>query len=113
MKPGEDKIIEDYRKGGWVTGKQFQKLHPAHLRYIGKWNKSKKHKPKTAVKGKTNKDYPDKMNAYNKKQKENISKIPGKNARPTIVPGKVPRGSHRMPDGTIMKNKDMKKVLNT
>jgi hypothetical protein len=61
------------------------------------------------VKGKTNKDYPDKRNAYNKKQKGKISKIPGKNARPTTLPGKVPRGSHRMPDGTIMKNKDMKK----
>ena len=71
MKSGEDRIIDGYRRDGWVTEKQFRKLHPAHLRYIGKWNKSKKHKPKSAVPGKTNKDYPDKRNAYNKKREGN------------------------------------------
>jgi hypothetical protein len=61
------------------------------------------------VKGKTNKDYPDKRNTYNTKQNGNMSEILGKDARPTILPRKVSRGSHRMPGGTIMKNKDIKK----
>ena len=56
------------------------------------------------MEGKTNKDYPNKRNAYNKKQKELKAKMPGKNARPTIVP----KGSHRMPNGKKMKDKDMK-----
>ena len=63
MKPGEDKTIDGYREDGWITEKQFQKLNKQHLLYIGKWNKSKSHKPKASVKGKTNKDYPHKKNA--------------------------------------------------
>ena len=106
MKPGEDKTIDGYRKGGWITEKQFQKLNKQHLMYIGKWNKSKNHTPKPSVKGKTNKDYPNKKNAaYYKKKPAKISKIPGKNEKPTIVP----KGSHRMPGGSIMKDRDMKR----
>lgn len=104
MKPGEDKKIDGYRKGGWITEKQFLKLHQKHLLYIGGYNKKNNKKPRAAVEGKTNKDYPNKRNAYNKKQKGLKAKIPGKNARPTIVP----KGSHRMPNGKIMKDKDMK-----
>ena len=75
MKPGEDKIIDGYRKSGWITEKQFQKLNKQHLLYIGKWNKSKDHKPKASVKGKTNKDYPHKKNAaYYKRNPGNKKK---------------------------------------
>ena len=38
MKHGEDKTIDEYRKGGWITEKQFQKLNKQHLMYIGKCN---------------------------------------------------------------------------
>ena len=91
MKPGEDKTIDGYREDGWITEKQFQKLNKQHLLYIGKWNKSKSHKPKASVKGKTNKDYPHKKNAAYYKRRpapEKISKIPGKNEKPTLPPGK-------------------------
>ena len=94
MKPGEDKVIDGYRKSGWITDKQFQKLNKQHLLYIGKWNKSKSHKPKASVKGKTNKDYPNKRNAANYKRKlDKISKIPGKHAKPTQPPAQREKGN--------------------
>ena len=53
---------------------------------------------------KTNKDYPKKKNAAYYKKKP----APGKSEKPTIVP----KGSHRMPGGSIMKDSDMKKNKN-
>jgi hypothetical protein len=38
-----------------------------HLKFIGKYNKSKNHPPKKSVKGKTNKDYPKKKNKHHYK----------------------------------------------
>ena len=38
-----------------------------------------------------------------------FSAYPGVRTKGTKKKGKVPKGSHRMPDGSIMKNSDMKK----
>ena len=65
MKKGEDKLIDGYLAGKWITRKQFDKLPTGHLKFIGKYNKSKNHRPKKSVKGKTNKDYPKKNNKHN------------------------------------------------
>ena len=41
MKKGEDKLIDGYLAGKWITQKQFDKLSAGHLKFIGKYNKSK------------------------------------------------------------------------
>jgi hypothetical protein len=43
--------VKAFLKGRWITRKQFDKLGTDQLTKIGTWNKSKKHHPKTAVKG--------------------------------------------------------------
>ena len=65
MKKVEDKLLDEYLAGKWITQKQFDKLPAGHLKFIGKYNKSKNHHPKKSVKGKTNKDYPNKNNKRN------------------------------------------------
>eukprot|EP01050_Picozoa_sp_SAG11_P020474 SAG11_NODE_3456_length_2437_cov_462.117622_2_plen_80_part_00 len=50
-------IILQYKKDGYITEKQFDKLSDGHLKQIGAWNKKNKHKPKASIKGKTNKDF--------------------------------------------------------
>ena len=52
MKKGEDKLIDGFLAGNWITRKQFNKLPRGHLKFIGKHNKSKNHHPKKSVKGK-------------------------------------------------------------
>jgi hypothetical protein len=68
MKKGEDKLIDGYLVGNWITHKQFDKLPGGHFKFIGKYNKNKNHHPRKSVKGKANKDYP-------KKNNKNIFKV--------------------------------------
>jgi hypothetical protein len=46
---------------------------------------------------------------HTKKKGGNISKILGKITRPTTLPGKIPKGSHQIPNGKIMKDIGMKR----
>jgi hypothetical protein len=65
MKKGEDKLIDGYLAGKWITQKQFDKLLGGHLKFIGKYNKNKNHHSRKSVEGKTNKDYPKNNNKNN------------------------------------------------
>eukprot|EP01051_Picozoa_sp_SAG22_P010410 SAG22_NODE_937_length_6418_cov_124.858680_2_plen_112_part_00 len=101
--PETKKRVDRFVKDKWITQKQYDGLSWNHLLQIGTFNQKKQHHPKASVKGKTNADYPHKKGKRNQMYKKyNNNKDDDK----------IPKGYHKMPDGSIMKDSDMKKNKN-
>ena len=77
-----------------------------HLLQIGTFNQKTQHYPRAAVKGKTNADYPNKKGKRNEMYKKYNNNKKDEDAKA------LPKGYHKMPDGSIMKDSDMKKNKN-
>ena len=105
--PDTKKRVNKFVKDKWITQKQYDNLSWNHLLQIGTFNQKNQHYPKAAVKGKTNADYPNKKGKRNQMYKKyNNNKKDNDDAKA------LPKGYHKMPDGSIMKDSDMKKNKN-
>ena len=107
-----DDIIKLLKNSGWSVDHEKQSLIPLDrprkkIITLKEAKEVTKPKPKTELQKQKLKEKKEEKEVEKKKEVREIKKKAIQEQK--SIPKKVPKGSHKMPDGSIMKNKDMSK----